>query len=120
MGDVDLRRGGRRPQQIPPKQDEHLTFTFVTDGLGSAVEQAEAAAGEKAVQAVGGPSLIQSLLGEGLVDHLRIDVMPVVLGHGLRLLDNVDRDRVRLEKAQVEEVGQRTSLGFRVDRTTSS
>ena len=44
----------------------------------------------------------------------RIDVMPVVLGAGLRLLENVDPDRVRLEKLSVEEVGARTSLGFRV------
>ena len=43
-----------------------------------------------------------------------IDVMPVVLGAGLRLLENVDPDRVRLEKLSVEEVGARTSLGFRV------
>ena len=63
---------------------------------------------------VGGPNVIQQLLSAGLVDELRIDVMPVVLGAGLRLLGNVDPDRVRLEKLSVEEVGARTSLGFRV------
>ena len=63
---------------------------------------------------VGGPNVIQQLLSAGLVDELRIDVMPVVLGAGLRLLENVDPDRVRLEKLSVEEVGARTSLGFRV------
>jgi len=60
------------------------------------------------------PNVIQQLLSAGLVDELRIDVMPVVLGAGLRLLENVDPDRVRLEKLPVEEVGARTSLGFRV------
>jgi dihydrofolate reductase len=63
---------------------------------------------------VGGPSLIQRLLDVGLIDELRIDVMPVVLGDGLRLLENLDPERLRLEKVEVHEVGARTSLGFRV------
>jgi dihydrofolate reductase len=58
--------------------------------------------------------LIQQLLGAQLVDELHIDVMPVVLGGGLRLLENLDPARVRLEKQEVQEVGARTSLRFRV------
>jgi dihydrofolate reductase len=50
------------PPETPPKQDERLTFTFVTDGVVSAVEQAKAAAGDKAVQVVGGASVVQQLL----------------------------------------------------------
>ena len=102
------------PPAVPPRQDERLTFTFVTDGVESAIEQAEAAAGDKVVQVVGGPSVIQQLLGAGLVDVLSIDVMPVVLGDGLRLLENLDPERLRLEKREVREVGARTTLGFRV------
>ena len=102
------------PPAVAPKQDEHLTFTFVTDGVESAIDQAKAAAGEKVVQVIGGASVIQQLLSLGLVDELRIDVMPVVLGGGLRLLENLDTERFRLEKLGVEEVGARTSLGFRV------
>jgi dihydrofolate reductase len=86
----------------------------VTDGVESAIKQAKTAAGDKVVQVVGGPSLIQRLLDAGLVDELRIDVMPVVLGDGLRLLENLDSERLRLEKLEVCEVGARTSLGFRV------
>ena len=56
--------------------------------------------------------MIQQLLRAGLVDELRMDVMPVLLGGGLRLLENVEG--VRLEKIQVEEIGARTSLAFRV------
>ncbi|MGH3104674.1 MAG: dihydrofolate reductase family protein [Gaiellaceae bacterium] len=59
---------------------------------------------------------MQQLLRAGLVDELRIDVMPVVLGSGLRLLVSIDPERVRLEKRDVHEVGARTSLGFRVLR----
>jgi dihydrofolate reductase len=50
------------PPETPPKQDDRLTFTFVTDGVESAAEQAKAAAGEKAVQVIGGASVVQQLL----------------------------------------------------------
>jgi dihydrofolate reductase len=66
------------------------------------------------VQVVGGARLIQQLLGAGLVDELRVDIMPVLLGGGLRLLENLDPERLRLEKLEVREVGARTSLGFRI------
>lgn len=106
----------QHPPATPPKQDENLTFTFVTDGVASGAEQAKAAAGDKVVQVVGGPMLIRELLNLGLVDDLRVDVMPVFLGGGLRLFENVDPGRVRLQKRDVREVRARTSLGFRVVR----
>ena len=102
------------PPHVPPKQDEHLTFTFVTEGVESAAAQAKTAAGEKAVTVVGGPDVIRQLLQAGLVDELRVDVMPVLLGSGLRLLDNDALEDVRLEKIGVQEIGARTSFRFRV------
>ena len=105
-----------RPPRIPPKQDERLTFTFVSDGVASAIEQARAAAGDKAVQVVGGASVVQQLLRAGLVDELHVDVMPLLLGGGLRFLENIDPERVQLEKIGVQVVGARTSLRFRVVR----
>lgn len=102
------------PPATPPKQDERLTFTFVTDGLDSAIAQASAAAGDSAIQVVGGVNVVQQLLRAGLVDELQIDLMPIVLGSGLRLLENVDPEKLQLEKRDVQEVGARTSLRFRV------
>jgi dihydrofolate reductase len=104
------------PPRVAPKQDEHLTFTFVTDGVEEAVAQATAAAGDKDVQVVGGPGLIRQLFLAGLVDELRVDVMPVLLGSGLRFLEDPRLVRVRLEKIGVQEVGARTSLSFRVEK----
>jgi len=103
-----------QPPDVPPKQDEHLTFTFVSDGVQSAIAQATAAAGDKAVQVVGGASVARQLLHAGLVDELQVDVMPELFGAGLRFLDDGDLERVRLEKLGVQEVGARTSLSFRV------
>jgi dihydrofolate reductase len=104
------------PPRILPKQDARLTFTFVGDGIASAVSQAKAAAGDKAVQVVGGASVIQQLLRARLVDELHVDIMPALLGGGLRFLENIDLDRVCLETLGVETVGQRTSLRYRVAR----
>jgi dihydrofolate reductase len=104
------------PPRVAPKQDEHLTFTFVTDGVERAVAQATAAAGDKDVQVVGGPGLVRQLFLAGLVDELRVDVMPVLLGSGLRFLEDPRLARVRLEKIGVQEVGARTSLSFRVEK----
>ena len=103
------------PPEVPPKQDEHLTFTFVTDGIESAVRQAQAAAGDRDVQVIGGASVIRQLLAAGLVDELAIDVMPVILGGGLRLFDETDlSSAASLEKVEVTEFGKRTSIRFRV------
>jgi dihydrofolate reductase len=104
------------PPLVAPKQDERLTFTFVTEGVEVAAAQARAAAGERAVQVVGGPALVRQLLLAGLVDELQIDVMPVFLGAGLRFLDDPRLDGIRVEKTGVQEVGARTSLSFRVER----
>jgi dihydrofolate reductase len=104
------------PPRVAPKQDEHLTFTFVTDGVERAVAQATAAAGDKDVQVVGGPGLVRQLFLAGLVDELRVDVMPVLLGSGLRFLEEPGLAGVRLEKIGVQEVGARTSLSFRVEK----
>ena len=99
-----------------PARNENLYITFVTDGLDSAVAQATAAAGERAVTVVGGADLNRQLLAAGLADELRIDVMPILLGGGRRLFDGLPPDTVRLEKIGVEDVGARTSLSFRVLR----
>jgi dihydrofolate reductase len=102
------------PPRRTPKQDERLTFTFATEGVAAAVEQARAAAGEKVVQVVGGPNLVQQLLEHDLADELRVDVMPVLLGSGVRLFR--DGRPIGLEMTTVQQIGERTSLRFRIRR----
>jgi dihydrofolate reductase len=107
-----------QPPAVAPKQDDRLTFTFVTDGVESAAAQAKAAAGKKAVQVVGGPNVIQQLLDAGMVDELRLDLMPVLLGSGRRLFEGPGLEGLRLETIGAREVGGRTSLSFRVRQAT--
>jgi dihydrofolate reductase len=104
------------PPEVTPKHGDRLAFTFVSDGVASAVTQAQAAAGGKAVQVVGGVNVIQQLLQAGLVDELHIDIMPLFLGDGLRLFEHAALDRIDLETIGVETVGQRTGLRFRIVR----
>ena len=63
------------------------SFTYVTDGVESAVARAKAAAGGKDVAVAGGGALVRQVLAAGLLDELELHVVPVVLGDGLRLLD---------------------------------
>jgi dihydrofolate reductase len=65
------------------------TFHFVTDGIESALDQARAAAGDRDVTIAGGASTIQQYIAAGLLDELYLHVVPVVLGAGERLLENV-------------------------------
>ena len=102
------------PPPVEPKRNERLFFTFAAEGVESAVAQAAEAAGERDVTVVGGVDLNRQLLAAGLVDELHVDVMPVLLGSGLRLFDGTPP--LVLEKLGVEEAGARTSLRFRVVR----
>ena len=67
---------------------EGSPFVFVTDGIESAVSQAKAAAGDKDVE-IGTPSTFQQALNAGLLDEIRIDLAPIILGTGIRLFDNL-------------------------------
>jgi dihydrofolate reductase len=64
------------------------TFTFVTDGIESALELARAAAGDKDVSIAGGASAVRQYLAAGLLDELHLHIVPVVLGAGERLLED--------------------------------
>jgi dihydrofolate reductase len=65
------------------------TFHFVTDGIESALEQARAAAGDGDVLVAGGVTTVNQYLAAGLIDELRLHVVPVVLGAGERIFDGV-------------------------------
>ncbi|SCG52425.1 Dihydrofolate reductase [Micromonospora echinaurantiaca] len=94
------------------------SFTYVTDGVASAVEQARAAAGGRDVAVAGGGSLVRQVLKAGLLDELELHVVPVVLGTGLRLLDAdldlAEKEAVELTPIRVIPTPQVTHIRYAV------
>lgn len=115
--------GGRPPLGVPTfvvthtvPQDwvyEGSPYTFVTDGVESAIEQARAVAGDKTV-AVGAASLAQQCLKLGLLDEIQIHLVPVLLGGGVRLFEHLGTTPIELESTRVIETPGVTHLTFRV------
>jgi dihydrofolate reductase len=100
------------PREPLPMQGG-TTFNFVTDGPEAALEQAHAAAGEKDVGLAGGADAAQQYLAAGLLDEVQIHLVPIFLGDGVRLFDNLD-ERVKLEPTRVIESPAVTHLRYRV------
>ena len=91
-------------EREPVEKEGGTTFTFVTDGIESALEQARAAAGDKDVAIGGGAQAAQQYLRAGLLDELQLHVVPVLLGDGVRLFeDHVSNAPAQLECTDVTE-----------------
>lgn len=90
------------------------TFTFVTDGIESAVRRAQTAAGNKDVLVMGGPTIAQQAVRAGLVDEIALHVVPVLLGAGSRLFDHLAPTRIELERIEQIASPQATHLRYRV------
>jgi dihydrofolate reductase len=90
------------------------TFTFVTEGIESALERAKEAAGDKDVSVAGGANTVQQFLSAGLVDEMQIHVAPLLLGGGIRLFGDLGAKQPELEGTRVVESPAVTHLQFRV------
>ena len=105
------------PETPAKGENGKLSITFVTDGVNSAIEKARAAAGDKNVVIVGGANVIQQCLKAGLVDILQIDLMPILLGDGLRLFEHLETEPIRLENVKVVDIpGGGMDITYRVLR----
>jgi dihydrofolate reductase len=94
---------------------EGSPFTFVTDSVESAVRQAKQAAGDKDVS-VSSASIMQQCIKAGLLDEIHINLVPVLLGDGVRLFDHLGVAPIELERTRVIEAPGVTHLRFRVVR----
>jgi len=92
------------------------TFTFVTDGIESALEQARTAAGGRDVALGGGANVAQQYLAAGLIDELQIHLVPVLLGDGARLFEGLGAASLGLVCTSAVEAPGVTHLTYRVGR----
>jgi dihydrofolate reductase len=115
--------GGDHPVHVPVFVVSHTVpegwpradapFTFVTDGIDAAVAQAKAVAGDKSV-GLAGPNIAQQCLQLGLLDEVRIELVPVLLGAGIRFFEVFDGDPVMLDDPEVIEGERVTHLRYRL------
>lgn len=127
--DVSGAWGGTPPLGVPifivthsiPQEwaKEGSPFTFVTDGVESALAQAKQSAGDKDV-GVGGTKITQQFLQAGLVDEIQLHLVPVLLGAGIRLFDHLEAEHIALEKIRVIDAPDVTHLRYRVVKQATS
>jgi dihydrofolate reductase len=93
------------------------TFTFVTEGMASALQQAQAAAGGGVVSIAGGASTIRQFLAAGSLDELYLHIVPILLGAGERLLEEVGNPV--LEPVKVVSSPAVTHIKYRIAKKVS-
>jgi dihydrofolate reductase len=101
-------------------KDGGTSFAFVTDGIESALAQARVAAGEQDVAVAGGASVARQYLKAGLIDELVLHVVPIFLGSGERLFDDVAGAGLTLECVGAVHAPGVTHLTYRVGETATS
>lgn len=89
-------------------------FTFVTDGIVSALAKAKAAAGEKNIWVMGGANIIQQFLKEKLFDDLHLHIAPILLTKGTRLFESIGEVQIELKKTKVTDTPGATHMQFEV------
>jgi dihydrofolate reductase len=97
----------------PPENVGEFNGAFITDGVESAIKQAQAAAGHKAV-ALNSPDIARQALQSGLLDELSIHIVPVLIGGGVRLFDHLGTEHIELECTQATNARKVIHMTFRV------
>jgi dihydrofolate reductase len=97
------------PQDIPMRG----VYRFV-NGIEAALEEAKKAAGDKDVAIMGGANIAHQFVELGLVDEISIHLVPVLFGSGIRLIEDLGGEHVRLETTEVIETKEAIHLRFRV------
>lgn len=87
-----------------PKENDKISFTFITSGVENAIKQAKIVAGEKSVNIIGSAFTAQLCLKTDLIDELQVDIIPRFLKEGFRPFDNIGGLKNRLEIILVKEL----------------
>ena len=116
--------GGKHPANVPVVVVTHHVpqewvdrpgspFTFVTDGVESAIRKAQEIAGDKTV-AIASPTILQQALKLGLVDEIHIDMAHYLLGDGVSMFDHLGIAPVELEATRIIQAPGVTHMDFRI------
>jgi dihydrofolate reductase len=100
--------------KAPETSPENGVYTFVTDGLESALAQAKAAARGRVVCIMGGAALGQQYIAAGLVDELSIHLVPVLFHHGTRMFEHLGVNHTQLDVLDVVSTPSATHLRYAV------
>jgi dihydrofolate reductase len=119
---IDTGWGGVSPFKVPayvltsrPAPEKRVEgFHFLQDGIEKGLTQAKATAGQKDVWVIGGANVIQQYLKAGLVDELRLHIIPIVFGEGTRLLEHLGTETIELEKISVMDSPGAIHTRFRI------
>ena len=124
--DVSNQWGGKPPFDVPcfivthnvPQEwaGNGSPFTFVTDGVESAIAQAKQVVTGDKVIAVGGTQIVRQSLQAGLIDQIEIDLAPILLGKGIRLFDQLGTDPIQLEIDRVIDAPLVTHIRYIVKK----
>lgn len=101
-------------ERAPLPMQGGTTYTFATDGIEAALDLARAAAGGKNVGVWGGANIMRQYLEAGLLDEMQIHLVPLLLGGGVRLFEDVDPAGIELRRTRVIETPSATHLWFDV------
>lgn len=116
---IDDAWGGVSPFKVPAfvlskdaPEEMKGKFTFVNDGIESAVKQAKAIAGDNNVWVMGGANVAQQYIKAGLIDELQIHIAPILLGEGTRLFEHIGNEHIELESTRVLDTPGAIHLKF--------
>lgn len=99
---------------VPDDVPEGSVYTFVTGGIEEALDRARAVAGEKYVTVMGGAKTGQEFIRAGLVDELSIHIVPILLGAGTRMFEDLGDEHIELEQADVTPGQKATHMRYRI------
>jgi dihydrofolate reductase len=102
--------------QDPIPKQGGTTYTFVIDGIGAGLDLAKTAAGDKDVGIWGGAKITQQYLTAGMVDEMQVHLIPILLGDGVRLFENLGPERIELTRTRTIETPSATHLRFTVGK----
>jgi dihydrofolate reductase len=100
--------------EAPAESPADGVYTFVTDGIESALRQAQEAAGEQDVVIIGGATVGRAYIAAGLVDEIVMHIVPVLFGTGTRMFEDMGVGHRQLEPIEVVDRPLATHIRYRI------